>query len=145
MLVSGCGWRALPPCVAIPKMTVQRRFLTSPFGRPGQMCPVAAPTRCLECRIAFILPSSLLQLLLFAARLEQLGHRLARRHFMPCGGRARPISPRFSALRISAGISRARQRIADCPRRRFALSDFAAVHATVESGTVVGEVVIDVS
>ncbi|MFC8779440.1 hypothetical protein [Streptomyces nigra] len=48
-------------------------------------------------------------------------------------------------LRTNAEISRARQRIADYPRRRFALSDVAAVHATVESGTAVGEVVIDVS
>lgn len=48
-------------------------------------------------------------------------------------------------LRTNAEISRARQRIADYPRRRSVLSDVAAVHATVESGTAVGEVVIDVS
>ncbi|MFD7389304.1 hypothetical protein ACFV46_12640 [Streptomyces sp. NPDC059852] len=37
------------------------------------------------------------------------------------------------------------QRIADYPRRRFALSDVAALHATVEIGTAVGKVVIDVN
>ncbi|MCF2535980.1 hypothetical protein K6168_09870 [Streptomyces sp. FB2] len=48
-------------------------------------------------------------------------------------------------LRTNAGTSRAHQRIADAARRRFALSDVAAVHATVESGTAAGKVVIDVS
>lgn len=43
------------------------------------------------------------------------------------------------SLHTNAEISWARQRIADDSRRRFALSDVAAVHAAVESGTAVGE------
>ncbi|OAH15951.1 hypothetical protein [Streptomyces jeddahensis] len=85
---------------------------TSPFGRPGQMCPVA-PTRCLECRNAFILPSNLPQLLLFAAHLEQLRHRLAPRHFHALWGQSHANLTEVLGLRTDAEISRARQRIAD--------------------------------
>lgn len=85
---------------------------TSPFGRPGQMCPVA-PTRCLECRNAFILPSNLPQLLLFAAHLEQLRHRLAPRHFHALWGQSQANLTEVLGLRTGAEISRARQRIAD--------------------------------
>ncbi|MGV9233522.1 hypothetical protein [Streptomyces nigra] len=95
-------------------MTVQRRFLTSPFGRPGQMCP-GAPTRCLECRNAFILPSILPQLLLFVAHLEQLRHRLAPRHFHALWGQSQANLTEVLGLRTNAEISRARQRIPTIP------------------------------
>lgn len=52
----------------------------SPYGRPGELCPVA-PLRCLECRNAWILPSNLPQLLLFADHLERLRLRLSPQHF----------------------------------------------------------------
>jgi hypothetical protein len=43
----------------------------SPFGRPGELCPVA-PLSCLECGNAWILPSNLPQLLLFGEHLERV-------------------------------------------------------------------------
>jgi hypothetical protein len=52
----------------------------SPYGRPGQLCPVA-PLRCLECRNAWVLPSNLPQLLLFAGHLDRLRLRLSPQHF----------------------------------------------------------------
>ncbi|MFF5044774.1 hypothetical protein [Streptomyces nigra] len=91
------------------------------------------------------MPSNLPQLLLFAAHLEQLRHRRAPRHFHALWGQCQANLTEVLGLRTNAGISRARQRIADAARRRFALSDVAAVHATVESGTAAGKVVIDVS
>ncbi|MFJ6689242.1 hypothetical protein [Streptomyces sp. NPDC091294] len=60
----------------------------SPYGRTGQLCPVA-PTRCLECRNAFVLPSNLPQLLLFAAHLESLRLRLSPAHFHALWGQSR--------------------------------------------------------
>lgn len=47
----------------------------SPFGRPGELCPVA-PLSCLECGNAWILPSNLPQLLLFRTHLEHVRSRL---------------------------------------------------------------------
>lgn len=52
----------------------------SPYGRAGQLCPVA-PLRCLECRNAWVLPSNLPQLLLFADHLDRLRLRLSPQHF----------------------------------------------------------------
>lgn len=57
----------------------------SPYGRPGQLCPVA-PLRCLECRNAWILPSDLPQLLLFADHLDRLRLRLSPQHFAALWG-----------------------------------------------------------
>ena len=64
---------------------------SSPFGRPGQLCPVA-PLRCLECRNAFVLPSNLPQLLLFAEHLDQLALRLAPTHFHALWGQSRCVT-----------------------------------------------------
>ncbi len=57
----------------------------SPYGRPGQLCPVA-PLRCLECRNAWVLPSNLPQLLLFAGHLDRLRLRLSPQHFAQLWG-----------------------------------------------------------
>ncbi|WP_433456261.1 hypothetical protein ACQPXS_00710 [Streptomyces sp. CA-142005] len=84
----------------------------SPFGRPGQLCPVA-PTRCPECRNAFVLPSNLPQLLLFAAHLDQLQHRLAPSHFHALWGQSRRNVIEALNLRTREEIARARRRIAD--------------------------------
>lgn len=84
----------------------------SPFGRPGQLCPVA-PTRCLECRNAFVLPSNLPQLLLFAAHLEQLQHRLSPAHFHALWGQSSANVLEVLGLRTSEEITRARRRIAE--------------------------------
>ncbi|MET9325027.1 transposase [Streptomyces sp. NPDC003038] len=35
MLVSGCGWRALPPCFGASKSTVHRRFVIWSRARAG--------------------------------------------------------------------------------------------------------------
>ncbi|MEV0712715.1 hypothetical protein [Nocardia aurea] len=59
----------------------------SPYGRSGQLCPVA-PLRCLECRNAWILPSNLPQLLLFADHLDQLRLRLSPQHFAQLWGQS---------------------------------------------------------
>ncbi|MFJ6372629.1 hypothetical protein ACIQK5_31135 [Streptomyces virginiae] len=84
----------------------------SPFGRAGQLCPVA-PTRCLECRNAFVLPSNLPQLLLFSAHLDQLQLRLTPPHFHALWGQSRLNVTEALRLRTSAEITRARRRIAD--------------------------------
>lgn len=57
----------------------------SPFSAQGQLCAVA-PLRCLECRNAWILPSHLPQLLLFADHLDRLRTRLAPQHFAALWG-----------------------------------------------------------
>jgi hypothetical protein len=59
----------------------------SPYGRPGELCPVA-PLRCLECRNAWVLPSDLPQLLLFADHLEALRRRLSPQHFAELWGQS---------------------------------------------------------
>jgi hypothetical protein len=59
----------------------------SPYGRSGQLCPVA-PLRCLECRNAWVLPSNLPQLLLFADHLDRLRLRLSPRHFAQLWGQS---------------------------------------------------------
>jgi hypothetical protein len=59
----------------------------SPYGRPGELCPVA-PLRCLECRNAWVLPSNLPQLLLFADHLDRLRLRLSPQHFAQMWGQS---------------------------------------------------------
>jgi hypothetical protein len=59
----------------------------SPYGRSGQLCPVA-PLRCLECRNAWVLPSNLPQLLLFADHLDRLRSRLSPQHFAQLWGQS---------------------------------------------------------
>lgn len=59
----------------------------SPYGRSGELCPVA-PLRCLECRNAWILPSDLPQLLLFAEHLDRLRLRLSPQHFAELWGQS---------------------------------------------------------
>ena len=59
----------------------------SPYGRSGQLCPVA-PLRCLECRNAWVLPSNLPQLLLFADHLDRLRLRLSPQHFAELWGQS---------------------------------------------------------
>jgi hypothetical protein len=59
----------------------------SPFSPQGQLCAVA-PLRCLECRNAWVLPSNLPQLLLFADHLDRLRHRLAPEHFAALWGQS---------------------------------------------------------
>ncbi|MEU4427542.1 hypothetical protein AB0F81_43540 [Actinoplanes sp. NPDC024001] len=84
----------------------------SPFGRPGQLCPVA-PLRCLECSNAFILPSNLPQLLLFADHLEQLALRLEPRHFHALWGQSRANLVEVLKSRTDVEIARARAQIAE--------------------------------
>ncbi|UQU67468.1 hypothetical protein COUCH_14865 [Couchioplanes caeruleus] len=59
----------------------------SPYSKAGELCAVA-PLRCLECSNAFILPSNLPQLLLFAQHLERLRLRLSPRHFHTLWGQS---------------------------------------------------------
>jgi len=61
----------------------------SPYGRSGELCPVA-PLRCLECRNAWVLPSHLPQLLLFADHLDmdRLRMRLSPQHFAELWGQS---------------------------------------------------------
>ncbi|WP_261719542.1 hypothetical protein [Streptomyces sp. FZ201] len=84
----------------------------SPFGRPGQLCPVA-PTRCLECRNAFVLPSNLPQLLLFADHLAKLQLRLSPQHFHALWGQSRVNVNEAIKARTDAEIDHARRQIAD--------------------------------
>ncbi|MFD9521082.1 hypothetical protein [Streptomyces sp. NPDC059979] len=86
--------------------------LDSPYGRPGQLCPVA-PTRCLECRNAFVLPSNLPQLLLFSAHLDQLQLRLSPQHFHALWGQSRVNVTEAIKARTDAEITLAHQQIAD--------------------------------
>jgi len=84
----------------------------SPYGRPGQLCPVA-PLRCLECRNAFILPSNLPQLLLFDDFLEQLRLRLTPRHFDDLWGQSHVNLKAVLADRTESEIVLARKQIAE--------------------------------
>ena len=84
----------------------------SPFGRPGQLCPVA-PLRCLECRNAFVLPSNLPQLLLFADHLERLALRLEPRHFHALWGQSRVNLAEVLKTRTDAEIVAARRHITE--------------------------------
>jgi hypothetical protein len=86
--------------------------LESPYGKPGQLCPVA-PLRCFECRNALILPSNLPQMLLFADFLERLQTRLAPRHFDAFWEQSRKNLMAALDARSDAEIAQARQQIAD--------------------------------
>ncbi|MGI5213436.1 hypothetical protein [Plantactinospora sp. CA-290183] len=84
----------------------------SPFGRPGQLCPVA-PLRCLECRNAFVLPSNLPQLLLFAEHLDQLALRLTPSHFHALWGQSRANLLEVLRSRTDTELRDARRQIAE--------------------------------
>ncbi|MFD7982150.1 hypothetical protein ACFV4M_02060 [Kitasatospora indigofera] len=83
----------------------------SPYAAPGQLCPVA-PLRCLECRNAFILPSNLPQLLLFADHLDRLALRLDPGHFARLWGQSRVNLSSALAERTDAELELARKQIA---------------------------------
>ncbi|MET9079002.1 hypothetical protein ABZX95_44400 [Streptomyces sp. NPDC004232] len=84
----------------------------SPYSPSGELCAVA-PLRCLECRNAFILPSNLPQLLLFAEHLEGLAARLDPRVFHQSWGQSRTNLRAALADVLPADLERARQQIAD--------------------------------
>jgi hypothetical protein len=83
----------------------------SPYGRSGSLCPVA-PLRCLECRNAFVLPSNLPQLLLFAEHLDTLKMRLTPHHFHELWGQSAANLEAALADRTDAEITLARKQIA---------------------------------
>ncbi|MGW8490346.1 hypothetical protein [Streptomyces sp. NPDC055886] len=83
----------------------------SPFSRPGALCTVA-PLRCLECRNAWILPSHLPQLLLFADHLDRLRTRLSPVHFHTLWGQTAANLAAVLAERSEAETAAARRHIA---------------------------------
>ncbi|RSM68923.1 hypothetical protein DL991_40810 [Amycolatopsis sp. WAC 01375] len=83
----------------------------SPFGKAGDLCPVA-PLRCLECRHALVLPSNLPQLLLLADHLDRLRTRLTPQHFHALWGQSHTNLTAVLADRTPAEIASARQQIA---------------------------------
>lgn len=83
----------------------------SPFGRPGELCPVA-PLRCLECGNAWVLPSNLPQLLLFAEHLDRLRRRLSPEHFGLLWGQSHTNLQAVLAEHTDEEISLARKQIA---------------------------------
>ncbi|MEW2522809.1 hypothetical protein [Actinacidiphila alni] len=84
----------------------------SPYGRPGQLCPVA-PLRCFECRNALVLPSNLPQLLLFAEFLERLQLRLSPQHFEAHWGQSRVNLMAAIDARSGAEIAEAHRQITE--------------------------------
>ncbi|MGF2209496.1 hypothetical protein [Streptomyces albidoflavus] len=82
----------------------------SPFSRPGDLCAVA-PLRCLECRNAWILPSHLPQLLLFADHLDRLRTRLSPAHFHTLWGQTAANLAAVLAQRSEAEATAARRHI----------------------------------
>lgn len=84
----------------------------SPFSAPGQLCAVA-PLRCLECRNAWILPSNLPQLLLFADHLAAMQRRLSPVHFHTLWGQSAANLAAVLADRTDQEIATARRHIAD--------------------------------
>ncbi|MET7388301.1 hypothetical protein ACFYPT_04245 [Streptomyces sp. NPDC005529] len=84
----------------------------SPFSRPGDLCAVA-PLRCLECRNAWILPSHLPQLLLFADHLDGLRRRLNPAHFHTLWGQTATNLAAVLAERTEPEIEAARRHIAE--------------------------------
>lgn len=84
----------------------------SPYNRPGELCAVA-PLRCLECRNAFVLPSNLPQLLLFADHLEGLRKRLSPPHFQQVWGLARTNLASVLAERGVGELEVAQQQISE--------------------------------
>jgi hypothetical protein len=84
----------------------------SPYSPTGTLCMVA-PLRCLECRNAFVLPSNLPQLLLFAEHLDKLSARLDPRVFHQTWGQSRANLRAVLAEAYPAEIERARGRPAE--------------------------------
>lgn len=84
----------------------------SPYSPAGELCAVA-PLRCLECTNAFILPSNLPQLLLFAEHLESLAARLDPRVFNRAWGQSRTNLNAVLADVLPADLERARRQITD--------------------------------
>ncbi|GAA2750350.1 hypothetical protein [Kitasatospora cinereorecta] len=84
----------------------------SPFSRPGDLCAVA-PLRCLECRNAWILPSHLPQLLLFAEHLDRMRTRLSPSHFHTLWGQTAANLAAVLAERTEAESAVARRHIAE--------------------------------
>lgn len=82
----------------------------SPYNKAGELCAVA-PLRCLECRNAFILPSNLPQLLLFADHLTGLRNRLAPPHFHTLWGQSDANLKAVLGERTPAEIDKARRQI----------------------------------
>ncbi|MES9520801.1 hypothetical protein [Streptomyces capoamus] len=85
----------------------------APAARTRWTCPTAAPGSCarsrrpaaLECRNAFVLPSNLPQLLLFANHLERLRLRLSPRHFHSLWGQSRVNVAEAISARTDAEIA----------------------------------------
>jgi hypothetical protein len=84
----------------------------SPYSKRGDVCAVA-PLRCLECRNAFILPSSLPQLLLFADHLGGLQRRLSPRHFHALWGQSQANLTAVLRERTPAEITTARRQLTE--------------------------------
>ncbi|MGW1276688.1 hypothetical protein ACWD4V_06975 [Streptomyces tsukubensis] len=82
----------------------------SPFNKAGELCAVA-PLRCLECRNAFILPSNLPQLLLFADHLNGLRKRLSPPHFHTLWGQSEANLKAVLGERTPTEIDKARRQI----------------------------------
>lgn len=84
----------------------------SPYSRQGELCAVA-PLRCLECRNAWILPSHLPQLLLFADHLDRLRNRLSPQHFAALWGQSHVNLQAVLAQRTDEEKALARKHIDD--------------------------------
>ncbi|MFF2409774.1 hypothetical protein [Streptomyces sp. NPDC058092] len=93
-------------------MTSCRDPFDSPFSRSGDLCSIA-PLRCLECRNAWILPSHLPQLLLFADHLDRLRTRLSPVHFHTLWGQTAANLAAVLADRTETDIATARRHIAE--------------------------------
>jgi hypothetical protein len=83
----------------------------SPYSPRGELCAVA-PLRCLECRNAWILPSQLPQLLLFADHLDRLRQRMAPTRFTAVWGQSWTNLHAVLAERTEEEITLARKHIA---------------------------------
>ncbi|PKV90295.1 hypothetical protein ATK30_1039 [Amycolatopsis echigonensis] len=83
----------------------------SPYSPRGELCAVA-PLRCLECRNAWILPSQLPQLLLFADHLDRLRQRMAPARFTAVWGQSWTNLHAVLAERTEEEIALAREHIA---------------------------------
>jgi hypothetical protein len=83
----------------------------SPFSPAGELCAVA-PLRCLECRNAWVLPSQLPQLLLFADHLERIRQRLDPPRFTRVWGQSYVNLRAVLADRSKQEIALARKHIA---------------------------------
>ncbi|MFF2819670.1 hypothetical protein ACFVT9_29630 [Kitasatospora cineracea] len=84
----------------------------SPYSKQGDLCAVA-PLRCLECRNAFVLPSNLPQLLLFADHLEGLRKRLSPQHFHRTWGQSHTNLKAVLAERTANELEAATTRITE--------------------------------